>query len=115
MPLESNEYQIVTAQTVDDLLYVPQVCTNMGMDFLRQEWDRQNINMNRIALDVFIGGQILGLIGISNPKLQPQLEYLSPTGLGLQSSTERRVTVLYRRKLPFREVHEDPVEEQLGA
>ena len=59
MPLENNEYQIVTAQTVDDLLYVPQVCTNMGMDFLRNEWSRQNINMNRIALDVFIGGQIL--------------------------------------------------------
>ena len=83
MPLENNEYQLVTAQTVDDLLYIPQVCTNMGMDFLRSEWSRQKINMGRIALDVFTGGQILGLIGISNPKLQPQLEYLSPTGLGL--------------------------------
>ena len=37
MPLQNDEYQIVTAQTVDDLLYIPQLCTNMGMDFLRSE------------------------------------------------------------------------------
>ena len=64
----------------------------MGMDFLRNEWSRQNINMNRISIDVFIGGQILGLKGISNPKLQPQLEYLSPTGLGLYKVPLRRVS-----------------------
>ena len=29
------------------------------------EWDKQDITMNKIALDVFIGGHILGLIGIS--------------------------------------------------
>ena len=83
MPLANKSYQVVTAQTVDSLLFVPQVCTDLGMKFLKQECRRQNININDVALDSFIGGQILGLIGISNPELQPQLEYLSPTGLGL--------------------------------
>ena len=36
MPLESNEYQMLTAHIVDDLLYVPKVCTNMVMDLVRQ-------------------------------------------------------------------------------
>ena len=80
MPLENNEYQIVTAQMVDDLLYIPKVCTNMCMDFLRSEWSRQKIYVGRIALDVFTGGQILGLIGIS------------PTGLGLYKVPLRGVS-----------------------
>ena len=42
MPLQNNEYQIVTAQTVEDLLYIPQLCNNMGMDFLKSEWAKQN-------------------------------------------------------------------------
>ena len=53
------------------------------MKFLKQECRQQNININDVALDAFICGQILGLIGISNPKLQPQLEYLYRSGLGL--------------------------------
>jgi hypothetical protein len=92
MPLQNNEYQIVTAQTVKDLLYIPQLCTNMGMDFLKSEWAKQDKEMQGIALDVFTGRQILGLIGISNPKLQPQLEYLSPTGLGLYKVPLRGVS-----------------------
>ena len=54
--------------------------------------NKDNININDVALDSFIGGQILGLIGISNPELQPQLEYLSPTGLGLYRVPLKRVT-----------------------
>ena len=83
MPLENDEYQVVTAQTVDELLYVPQVCTKLGLRFLKKEWGDEYARLHNITLDSFIGGQILGLIGILNPKLQPQLEYLSPTGLRL--------------------------------
>ena len=66
--------------------------TNMGMDFLKSEWSKQKRDMEGIALDVFTGGQILSLIGISNPKLQPQLEYLSPTRLGLYKVPLRGVS-----------------------
>ena len=92
MPLANKSYQVVTAQTVDNLLFIPQVCTDLGMDFLRQECNKKNIQINDVALDDFIGGQILGLIGISNLRLQPQLEYLSPSGLGLYQVPLKGVT-----------------------
>ena len=61
----------------------PKSAQKLGLRFLKKEWGNQHAILHNITLDSFIGGQILGLIVISNPKLQPQLEYLSPTGLGL--------------------------------